>query len=58
MGRMGRKQERNEGSKSAGAHLHLVQRLRMRGAIPPLSQYFFMVWYSVKHDNNFNFIYY
>jgi hypothetical protein len=29
-------------------HLHLVQTLRMRGAIPPLSQYAFMAWCSVK----------
>jgi len=25
-------------------HLHLMPRLRMRGAIPPLSQYIFKVW--------------
>jgi hypothetical protein len=30
------------------AHLHLVPRSRMRGAIPPLSQYVFMAWCSVK----------
>jgi hypothetical protein len=29
-------------------HLHLVPRLRMRGAIPPLPQYAFMDLYSVK----------
>jgi len=29
-------------------HLHLVPMLRMRGAIPPLSQYVFMAWYLVK----------
>jgi hypothetical protein len=29
-------------------HLHLVPRSRMHGAIPPLPQYAFMVWCSVK----------
>jgi hypothetical protein len=29
-------------------HLHLVPRSRMRGAIPPLPQYAFMAWCSVK----------
>jgi len=29
-------------------YLHLVPKSRMRGAIPPLLQYAFMVWYSVK----------
>jgi hypothetical protein len=29
-------------------HLHLVPRSRMRGAIPPLSQYAFMAWCLVK----------
>jgi hypothetical protein len=29
-------------------HLHLVQRLRMRGDIPSLLQYAFMMWCSVK----------
>jgi len=29
-------------------HFHLVPRSRMRGAIPPLPQYVFMVWCSVK----------
>jgi len=29
-------------------HLHLVQRSRIGGAIPPLPQYAFMVWCSVK----------
>jgi len=29
-------------------HLHLVQRLKMCGAIPPFPQYTFMVWCSVK----------
>jgi len=36
-------------------HLHLVQRLRMHGATPPLPQYVFMTWCSVKHRNNFTF---
>jgi hypothetical protein len=29
-------------------HLHLMPRSRMRGAIPPLPQYAFMAWWSVK----------
>jgi hypothetical protein len=36
-------------------HLHLVPRLRMRGAVPPLSQYVLMVWCLVMHKDNFNF---
>jgi hypothetical protein len=38
-------------------HLHLVARSIMRGAIPPLPQYAFMAWYSVKkkHRDNFTF---
>jgi hypothetical protein len=32
------------------AHLHLVPRAIMRGAIPPLPQYAFMVWCSVKES--------
>jgi len=37
------------GSKAAGAwswplNLHLLPRLRMHGAIPPLTQYVFMLW--------------
>jgi hypothetical protein len=32
---------------------HLVPRLRMRGAIPPLPQYVFMAWCLVKHRDNF-----
>jgi hypothetical protein len=27
----------------------------MGGAIPPLPQYFFMVWYLVEHRDNFTF---
>jgi hypothetical protein len=27
----------------------------MRGAVPPLPQYVFMVWYLVKHRDNFTF---
>jgi len=30
-------------------HFHVVLRLRVHGAVPPLSQYFFMVWYLIKH---------
>jgi len=29
-------------------HIHLVPGSRMRGAIPPLPQYAFMAWCSVK----------
>jgi hypothetical protein len=35
-------------------HLHLVPRLRIRGAIPPFSQYVFMAWCLVNHRNKFN----
>jgi len=31
-------------------HLHLILRLRMRGAVPPLSQYLFMVRYLIKQE--------
>jgi hypothetical protein len=34
-------------------HLHLVPRSKMRGAIPPLSQYTFMAWCLVKNRDNF-----
>jgi len=34
-------------------YLHLVPRLKMRGAIPPLLQYVFILWYLVKHKDNF-----
>jgi hypothetical protein len=37
------------GSVKLTTHLHLVPRLRTRGAIPPLNQYVFMAWYLVKH---------
>jgi hypothetical protein len=30
----------------------------MRGAIPPLPQYFFMAWCLVKHRDNFTFTFY
>jgi len=36
-------------------HFHLVPRLKMRGAMPPLPQYIFMAWYLVKHRDNFTF---
>jgi hypothetical protein len=36
-------------------HLHLVPRLRMRGAIPPLPHYVFMAWFLVKHRDNFTY---
>jgi len=37
-------------------HLDLVPKSRMYGAIPPLPQYVFMVWYLVKHRDNFTFL--
>jgi len=36
-------------------HPHLVQRLRMYGAIPSLPHYVFMVLYLVKHGDKFTF---
>jgi len=36
-------------------HLHLVQRSRTRGAIPPLPLYVFIAWWLVKHKGNFAF---
>jgi hypothetical protein len=47
-------------------HLHLVLRLRMHGVVPPLHHYIFMAWYSssgrvfmvwyfIKHRDNFTF---
>jgi hypothetical protein len=50
------------GGKSRGVkltiHPHLMSRSRMRGAIPPLSLYILIVWYLVKHRNNFTFTFY
>jgi hypothetical protein len=48
------------GSKAAGAWSWPLisfecQGKRMHGAIPPLPQYVFMVWYWVKHRDNFTF---
>jgi hypothetical protein len=37
-------------------HLHLLPRFRMRGAIPPLSQYVFVAWYLVKYRDSFTFM--
>jgi hypothetical protein len=38
------------------AHLHLVPRSRVRGAIHALPQYAFLAWWSViKHRDNFTF---
>jgi hypothetical protein len=34
---------------------HIVLRLRMHGVIPPLPQYIFITWCSVKHKKNFTF---
>jgi hypothetical protein len=39
-------------------HIHPMPRSRMRGAIPPLPQYAFMAWCSVKHRENFTFYLY
>jgi hypothetical protein len=39
-------------------HLHLVLRSRMHGAIPPLLQYAFMVWCSVKAQGHFYLTFY
>jgi hypothetical protein len=36
----------------------LLLRLKMHGAIPPLLKCVFMAWCSVKHRNNFTFIFY
>jgi hypothetical protein len=49
------------GGKVAGAwnwpfHLYVVPSERMRGAIPPLSQYVFMAWCLVNHRDNSTFI--
>jgi hypothetical protein len=38
--------------------LHLVPRSRIHGAIPPLPQYAFMAWCSVRHRKNFTFTLY
>jgi len=35
--------------------LHLVSRLRMRGATPTFPQYVFMAWYLVQYRDKFNF---
>jgi hypothetical protein len=32
---------------------HIVSKLKMRGAIPPLPQHVFTAWCSVKHKENF-----
>jgi hypothetical protein len=37
-------------------HLHLVPRLRMRWAVPPLLQYVFMAWCVINHRDYFAFI--
>jgi len=36
-------------------HLHLVQRLRMRGAIPLLPPYVFIAWCLVEHRDSSTF---
>jgi hypothetical protein len=43
------------GDEVIGARLHLVPRLRKRGAIPPLTQYVTMAWSLFKHRGNFAF---
>jgi hypothetical protein len=37
------------------AHLYLMPRLKICAAIPLLHPYIFMVWYLVKHTDNFIF---
>jgi hypothetical protein len=37
----------------ATSYLHLVPRSRMRGSIPPLSQYAFTAWWSVKAQGSY-----
>jgi hypothetical protein len=37
------------------AHLHLLLRSRMRGAILPVPLYVFVAWWLVKHRDNFTF---
>jgi hypothetical protein len=44
---LGVKRPRCEGT----THLHLVPRLRMHGAIPPLAQYAFKAWCKVQGPN-------
>jgi hypothetical protein len=39
-------------------HLHLVLKIKMRGAMPPLLQYMFMARYLVKHVEDFIFTFY
>jgi hypothetical protein len=39
-------------------HLHLVRRSRMHGAVPPLLQYVFMAWCSVKAQGQLCLIHY
>jgi hypothetical protein len=39
-------------------HLLLVPRSRMRGTIPPLTQYVYIAWCLVKHRDNFTFYLY
>jgi len=36
-------------------HLHLVPRLRMHGAIPPIPLYALMAWCAVKMKSDLNF---
>jgi hypothetical protein len=48
------------GGKTAGGvklttHINLVQRLEMRGAIPPLPKYVIMAWCLVKYRDTFTF---
>jgi hypothetical protein len=39
-------------------HLHPVPRSKMCGAIPPLPQYSFMAWFSIKEKHRDNFTFY
>jgi hypothetical protein len=43
------RKEKSGRRREADHNLHLVPRLRMRGAIPSLPHYVFMAWCLVKH---------
>jgi hypothetical protein len=45
--------QREPGAVNLTTHCHLVLRLKMRGATPPLPQHAFITWYLVKHGDNF-----
>jgi hypothetical protein len=39
-------------------HFYLVPRMRMYGDVTSLSQYIFLVWYLLRHRDNFTFTYF